>query len=142
MLCPMHVPVLLCGFICGKYYGLAVGLSAPLLRSAIFGMPLMFPSAVAMAIELMTYGFIAGLLYEIFPKKIPYIYASLICAMLCGRIVWGGVMFLIAGLGETSFSFSAFLAGAFTNAIPGIIIHIALIPVIVIALRKTKIMQI
>jgi len=140
MLCPMHIPVLICGFICGKYYGAAIGLIAPILRSAIFGMPLMSPSAIAMSIELLAYGFFAGLLYEIFPKKIPYIYASLIISMLIGRIVWGGAMLLIAGVSETSFSFSAFLAGAFTSSILGIIVHILIIPLVVIALRKTKIM--
>ena len=51
MLCPMHIPVLLCGFICGWPWGLAVGLIAPLLRSATLGMPPMFPTAICMAFE-------------------------------------------------------------------------------------------
>ena len=32
MFLPMHIPVLLCGFICGWYWGLSVGFIAPLLR--------------------------------------------------------------------------------------------------------------
>ncbi|MBO4378749.1 MAG: ECF transporter S component, partial [Clostridia bacterium] len=47
MLLPMHIPALLCGFMCGWKYGLAVGFIAPLLRSATFGMPPMIPTAVA-----------------------------------------------------------------------------------------------
>ena len=68
-LCPMHIPVLLCGFVCGWPYGLAVGLVAPLLRSALFGMPRLFPTAVAMTPELAVYGALAGLCYRLLPKK-------------------------------------------------------------------------
>ena len=67
MLCPMHIPVLLCGFICGWQYGLVVGLIVPVLRSMMFGMPPMFPTATAMAFELMTYGFLAGALLNAVP---------------------------------------------------------------------------
>ena len=69
MLCPMHIPALLCGFMCGWPWGLAVGFIAPLLRSVIFGMPAMFPSAVGMAFELAVYGMMSGLLYRLLPKK-------------------------------------------------------------------------
>ena len=37
MLCPLHIPVLLCGFICGWPWGLAVGFIAPLFRSVTLG---------------------------------------------------------------------------------------------------------
>ena len=137
-LCPMHIPVLLCGFVCGWPWGLAVGFICPLFRSLLFGMPPIFPTAFAMAFELAVYGAIAGLLYRRLPKKIGYIYVSLIVAMIAGRIVWGGVMFLLAGLGYTQFSFAAFLAGAVTNAIPGIILQIVLIPVLVKVFEKAK----
>ena len=67
MLCPMHIPVLLCGYLCGGTWGLIVGLMAPLLRSMIFGMPPMFPTAVCMAFELAIYGLSAGVLYRMLP---------------------------------------------------------------------------
>ena len=73
MLCPMHLPVLLCGFVCGAPYGLAVGLAAPVLRSLTLGMPPLFPVAFAMAFELAAYGLISGVLYRLFPKKKGYI---------------------------------------------------------------------
>lgn len=97
-LCPMHLPVLLCGFLCGWPWGLAVGFIAPLLRSVIFGMPPMIPTALAMAFELATYGALAGFLYRKFPKTIPGIYASLLIAMICGRLVWGVVRLILAGV--------------------------------------------
>ncbi len=131
MLCPMHIPVLLCGFICGWQWGLAVGFMTPLLRSLTLGMPPLFPKAVCMAFELCVYGAMCGIMYKILPKKKLYIYISLIIAMLSGRAVWGVAMYIIMGISGGTFTFSAFIAGAFTNAIPGIIIQIVLIPVIV-----------
>ena len=138
MLCPMHIPVLLCGFLCGWPWGLAVGFIAPLLRSVAFGMPPLFPTATAMAFELAAYGALSGVLYAKLPKKPLYTYVALLLSMLGGRVVWGLVMFALTGISDTTFSFTAFAAGAFTNAIPGIILHIVLIPVIVLALRKAK----
>lgn len=139
MLCPMHIPILLCGFICGGPWGLIVGFLAPLLRSVTLGMPPLFPKAFAMAFELAVYGFVSGWLYRILPKKKIYIYVSLIEAMLAGRAVWGIVQFCCMGLNSTKFGFDQFWAGAVANALPGIILQIVLIPVIVILLEKAKI---
>ena len=135
-LSPMHIPVLLCGFLVGWPWGLAVGFIAPLLRSVIFGMPVMVPGAVAMAFELAVYGLVSGILYRLLPKKKWSIYVTLIVAMLAGRVIWGIARLIIAGLSGNSFTWALFLAGAFTNAIPGIILHIVLIPVIVMVLER------
>ena len=136
-LSPMHIPVLLCGFLVGWPWGLAVGFIAPLLRSVIFGMPVMVPGAVAMAFELAVYGLVSGILYRLLPKKKWSIYVTLVVAMLAGRAVWGIARLIIAGLSGNSFTWALFLAGAFTNAVPGIILHIILIPVIVMVLERT-----
>ena len=128
-LCPMHIPVILCGFICGWKYGLIVGVVSPLLRSLTLGIPPLFPTALAMSIELATYGFVSGLLHKLLPKNKLSIYISLIIAMIVGRLIWGSVMFIF--LGNTEFGLSAFWAGAVGNAIPGIIIQIVLIPWII-----------
>ena len=135
-LSPMHIPVLLCGFLVGWPWGMAVGFIAPLLRSVIFGMPAMFPGAVAMAFELAVYGLVSGILYRLLPKKKWSIYVTLVVAMLAGRVVWGIVRLILAGLSGGSFTWALFLAGGFTNAIPGIILHIVLIPVIVMVLER------
>ena len=139
-LSPMHIPVFICGFLCGWPWALVVGAIAPLLRSLLFHMPAMYPQAVGMAFELATYGLVSGLLYKLLPKKTPYIYVTLIAAMLCGRVVWGLARYVMAGLSGSSFPWSAFVAGAFTNAIPGIILHIVLVPVLVIALKRAKLL--
>lgn len=136
MLCPMHIPVLLCGFFCGAPWGLVVGLLAPLLRSVILGMPQMFPMAIAMAIELATYGFVAGWLYGKLPKRKRFVYIALLCAMVIGRLVWGVVMFACMGFDATKFGLSAFLTGAVMNAILGIVLQITIVPVLVIGFQN------
>ena len=139
MLSPMHIPVLICGFVCGRPYGMGIGFIAPLLRSLTLGMPPM-AAALAMAPELAVYGLMTGLLYRYLPKKIPYLYVALVGSMLAGRIVWELVQYMLAGIRHTSFTFEAFLAGAFVEAVPGIICHIVLVPVVVLALKKAKLM--
>lgn len=139
MLSPMHIPVLLCGFLCGWPYGLVVGAISPLLRSLLFGMPPLYPVATAMAFELAAYGAFSGICYKLLPKKIPYVYVSLVIAMLGGRIVWGiAQTIMLSGTGNP-FTFAAFMSGAFINAVPAIILHIVLIPILVIALKKAGI---
>ena len=131
MLCPLHIPILLCGFICGPIWGLGAGAAAPLIRSLTLGMPPLFPTAICMAFELAAYGAVAGLMHKLLPRKKPFIYLSLIIAMTVGRIVWGIAMFSLIGMKGGAFTLPMFIAGAFTNALPGIIVQIVLIPVIV-----------
>lgn len=138
MLCPMHIPALLCGFVCGWPYGMAVGAIAPLLRSVLFGMPSLYPTAMAMTFELAAYGAAAGLLYRCFPKKIWGLYASLIGAMMVGRAVWGIAEYCLLRLIGEGFTMAAFISGALVSAIPGIILHLILIPAIVLALEKAN----
>ncbi|MBO5432845.1 MAG: ECF transporter S component [Clostridia bacterium] len=138
MLLPMHLPVILCGFICGWKYGLVVGAITPVLRSAVFGMPPMYPTAIAMAFELAAYGFLVGFLFRNARWQcLKSLYRCLIISMLGGRVVWGIVMTVILGLGENGFTLTAFLTGAFLNAIPGIIVQLILVPAIMLALNKT-----
>lgn len=136
MLLPMHIPVLLCGFICGAPYGCIVGLIVPLLRSATMGMPPMFPTGIAMAFELAIYGFVTGFMYKRMRHGIVAIYVSLLSAMMIGRVAWGVVRLVLAGVSGSTFTAAAFLAGAFTTAIPGIILQLILIPIIIAALER------
>ena len=137
MLLPMHLPVMLCGLICGWQYGLAVGLILPLLRSISFGMPVLYPTAISMAFELATYGLVIGLMYgKSRWKCLRSLYISLLSAMVCGRLVWGGVQCVL--LGVKGFTFHMFLAGALLNAIPGIVLQLILIPAIMLLLHRKE----
>ncbi|MBQ8002869.1 MAG: ECF transporter S component [Clostridia bacterium] len=139
MLLPMHIPVMLCGLICGWQYGIVVGFITPLLRSAMFTMPVMFPGAIAMAFELATYAGVVGYLYSHARWQcVKMLYRCMIVAMLVGRIVWGIAMAILLSRTLTGFSVYAFISGAFINAIPGIILQLIVIPAVMVALNKTK----
>ena len=141
MLLPMHIPVMISGLVCGWHYGAAVGFITPLLRSFIFGKPFLFPNAVAMAFELAAYGLVIGLVFALMKKKgIVSLYVSLISSMLAGRAVWGAVMWLIL-VGGKGFTLAAFISGAFTTAIPGIILQLVLIPTIMIVLKRARLVE-
>lgn len=138
MLLPMHIPVFLCGLICGWQYGAAVGFIVPLLRSVLFGMPPLFPTALSMAFELMTYGLVAGLLYSRSRWQcIRALYRCLLSAMVAGRVVWGVVQAILLGMTGSAMTLQIFVAGAFLNAIPGIIVQLILIPAVMVALNRT-----
>ncbi len=138
MISPMHIPVLICGFVCGWQYGAIVGFTAPLLRYMIFHMPPVYPIGVAMAFELAAYGILCGVLYKVLPKKNSYIYLSLILSMLGGRLVWGAARYIMAGLSGSEFGMSLFISGAFVEAVPAIICHIIIVPLVVMAFKRSK----
>ncbi len=138
MLLPMHLPVLLCGLICGWQYGGAVGLVLPLLRYVMFGMPPIFPTGIAMTFELAAYGAIAGFLYNRSKWQCVFVlYRSLLIAMAGGRIIWGLVRVLLTGVAGEAFTWQMFMTGAFLNAIPGIVLQLVFIPVLMVALDRT-----
>jgi len=137
MLCPMHIPAFLCGFLCGWPWGMAVGFIAPLMRSVLFGMPAMFPEGVAMAFELAAYGAVTGVVYRLLRQRIWAIFVALPVAMVAGRIVWGAARLILAGLSNSLFSWEMFLSGAVLRAIPGMILHLFLVPGLVLAMDLT-----
>lgn len=139
MLCPMHIPVLLAGFLCGPWWAMGVGFIAPALRYLLFAMPPLLPVGIPMMFELLAYGLVVGLLYRALPKKPGYVYVSLIGGMIVGRVIWGVAAVIVYGAMSKPFTWAAFFAGAVANAIPGIILHVILIPVLVFALQKAKI---
>ena len=142
MLLPMHIPVLLCGLICGWQYGLTVGVILPLLRYMLFGMPIPFPTGIAMAFELATYGAVIGFMYS--QSRWQCVVAldrSMIIAMVAGRVVWGFAQILLLGISGNSFTWQMFIAGALLNAIPGIILQLILIPAVMVALNRTGLVR-
>lgn len=141
ILSPMHIPVFLCGLICGWPFGLLCGLAGPFLSSILTGMP---PMAYlpAMLVELAVYGGIAGIMMQVVHTKKIYadLYISLIAAMLGGRVIAGIARALIFAAGQ--YSLTAWTTGYFVTAFPGIILHLALIPTIVFALEKARLIPV
>ena len=142
MMLPMHIPVLLCGVICGCKYGAVLGFILPLIRYMVFGMPVLFPTGMAMAFEMLTYGLVIGLVYSLSRWKcIVSLYRALIAAMISGRLVWAVAQMVLLGVSGGAFTMKMFLAGAFFNAVPGIIIQLVLIPAVMVALGRTGMVQ-
>lgn len=142
MMLPMHIPVLLCGVICGWQYGAALGFILPLIRYMVFGMPVLFPTGIAMAFEMLTYGLVIGLVYSLSRWKcIVSLYRALVSAMIAGRVVWAVAQMILLGVSGGAFTMKMFLAGAFFNAVPGIIIQLVLIPAVMVALGRTGMVQ-
>lgn len=143
---PLHIPVLLCGFICGKKYGFIVGVFTPILKVMIYGVPMLFV-AIPMCFELATYGFLTGLLSEKLGYSVKNTYISLLSAMLAGRIVYGICTYFIttfALLGSSggTYTLAIFLAsGAMFGGIVGMIAHIVIVPSIIFAVTKVKILN-
>ena len=138
---PMHIPVLLCGFICGWPYGLVCGALTPLLSSILTGMP---PLAFlpSMLFELAAYGFVSGILYAHIrtPQRAVNLYVTLVLAMLAGRIVSGVLNALFFSVGD--YSMQAWLTASFVTALPGIVIQLIAVPVLVAVLQKAKLAEI
>ena len=128
---PMHIPVLLCGLLCGPRLGLLCGLLGPILSGVLTPMPVLYPTGVAMAFELGTYGLISGWL-----AKKYNIYVALVCALLCGRAVSGLANTVLLGMLGNGYSLKAFLTAAFVTGLPGIAVQLVALPPLVLLVKK------
>ncbi|MCL2013761.1 MAG: ECF transporter S component [Oscillospiraceae bacterium] len=152
---PMHIPVLLCGLICGWQYGMFCGPATVGLSMLFTNMPPVY-FAIPMFFELAVYGLIAGLVIKIIngihkePKgviqKLDCVLA-LVAAMLCGRIVLGAAIVVVDMIGVAHpfggvpYTFAAFITGTFVTALPGLAIQLVLIPTIMLALQKAGLLS-
>jgi uncharacterized membrane protein len=141
-LLPMHIPVLLCSLICGWKYGSIIGFILPILRSFLFSVPVMYPTAIAVAFEMTVYGIVTGLLYERAKRKtLPTLYLCLIISMLAGRIVRCIAEILLLELYGNSFVWQAFMSGTIINSIPGIILQLIVVPAVMLALKQAHLLD-
>ena len=137
---PMHIPVLLCGLICGWPYGLVCGLMGPFLSSIITSMP---PVAYlpSMMVECGTYGLVAGLMMKLIRTNHPVadLYISMVAAMVLGRVVSGLAKSWIFSPGIAPF---AWVTTSLISGIPGICIQLVIMPIIVFALTRAKLIPV
>lgn len=133
---PMHIPVIIGGFFLSIPYALLVGVLTPVLSSLLTGMPPAFPTLPFMIFELATYGIMVSLLYRKYKMNV---YISLVASMVCGRIMAGAVVWVLATFFAAKLpSPIIFISGAVTTGIPGIIIQLIFIPVLVMAMNKSR----
>jgi len=137
-LSPMHIPVLLCGLVCGGGYGLVCGIAGPILSYLLSGMPAP-PYLFTMIPELAVYGLASGLLMKLVRTRftIADLYISLLSAMVLGRIV-GGVVKVLFYTGGQAYGLSMWVSAYFISTLPGIICHIILLPLLYLTLSKAK----
>ncbi len=143
MFLPMHIPVLLCGMICGPFFGGISAVITVLLSSAITGMPPLYPTGLLMIFELIGYAVVSGFLIKAIKIKplLLKLYIVLISAMIIGRGVYGLAAFIVLGIIGNGYAFTTFITAAFVTSFPGIIIQLALVPALVILLNKVRLIE-
>ena len=139
VLSPMHIPVLLCGLVCGGGYGLICGILGPVLSSLISGMPPVM-MLVRMIPELCIYGLAGGLAMRFIRtgRAALDVYIALAIAMIAGRIVGGIASAIFYTVTSGVYSLALWVTGYFVEALPGIAAHLILVPVLVFTLAKAK----
>ncbi len=139
MLLPMHIPVFLCALMCGCKYGAVVGFILPLLRSFVFGVPNLYPEAIAIAFEMCIYAFVSGVMYEKSKWQcIRALYRALGVSMILGRVVRTVAQLSLLGIAGTPFTFGGYFTAVIVRGIPGIILQLILIPAVMVLCHKTK----
>lgn len=134
---PMHLPVLLCGLVCGWPYGAVCGVAGPLLSSALTSMP---PAAglVGMVPELCAYGLFSGLLLKLIRtgKTFADLYLALVPAMLLGRVA-GGVAKAVTFLAQAKgYSIAAWVSSYLVGTLPAIVMQLIVLPALVVLLMR------
>lgn len=135
---PMHIPVLLCGLICGWPYGLFCGLAGPVISSLLSGMPSTM-QLLYMVPEMCVYGLVCGLLLKWVHTKNLYadLYAAMIPAMVLGRVVGGAVRALVYLTTARSYSIALWASAYFVETLPGVALQLILLPLLIAVLTKS-----
>lgn len=138
-LSPLHIPVLLCGLLCGWPYGLVCGAVGPVLSSLLSGMP---PAVVLIPMipELCTYGVVCALLFRRVRtgRLFADLYLSMLPAMLLGRVVGGAAQALYYLSAAKSYSIALWASSYLVGTLPGAILHLILIPGLVLVLTRAR----
>ncbi len=136
VLLPMHIPVFICGLLCGPLFGASCGMLLPVLNSILTGMPALYPNMPMMVCELLVYGLVSGLLFCKTPlgKTKIGVYVSLLGAMICGRVTYG-IALQVFLLFDSDLR-AASVWTSLVTGLPGIIIQLLLVPGVVFAVWK------
>ena len=139
ILSPMHIPVLLCGLVCGGGYGLICGLIGPVVSHLLSGMP-PFMMLMRMMPELAVYGLVAGLAMRCIRtgRASADVYISLVIAMVVGRIAGGIATAIVYTVTSGVYSIALWATSYFVESVPAVAVHLILVPVLVFTLQKAR----
>lgn len=136
---PMHLPVLIAGLLLDPLYALLVGVLTPVLSSILTSMPPIMPMLPIMVFELGTYGLVGALIKN---KAKQSDIVSLICAMISGRIIAGIIVYFMISLFSVKLPAPhLFISSGVITGLPGIVIQIILIPILMAALRRARVIE-
>jgi hypothetical protein len=139
ILSPMHIPVLLCGLICGGWSGLICGIIGPAISSLLSGMPPLM-MLLRMIPELCAYGFVCGFMMKIHTgKTVSDVYLSLTIGMIAGRLMGGIASAVFYTITTGVYSVALWFTSYFAESIPGIIAHLILIPILYLTMEKARV---
>jgi riboflavin transporter FmnP len=131
---PMHIPVLLAGFIVGPVSGVIVGLLSPLTSFLFTSMPPAY-AVPLMSIELPLYGLAAGLAYQ---RLRLNVYIALVVALIVGRLGFALGLLILGQVLQLPYGITEFFSASVVTGLPGIIVQIVLLPPIVAALMRRR----
>lgn len=133
---PMHIPVLLSGFLLGPVYASVIGALAPIISHLLTNMPAS-ARLPFMIVELLFYGLASGLFYHVFKLKDKKFGAviSLVLAMLVGRLAYALSLVVAAEFFGVEGGFMAAVTATVTG-VYGIVLQFITIPPIVFACKK------
>lgn len=138
-LSPMHIPVLLCGIVCGGASGFICGIIGPVVSSLLSGMPPLL-YLVRMIPELCVYGLVGGMVMKRVHtgRMAADVYISLGSAMIAGRIAGGIATAIFYSVTSGVYSLALWISSYIIESIPGIVVHLILVPVLVFTLQKAR----
>ena len=136
-LSPMHLPVLLCGLVCGWPYGLICGALGPVFSLLLSGMP-PAPMLVSMVPELCVYGLVAGLGMGLIRtgRTLLDLYLSLLPALVLGRIAGGAAQALFYLSTARSYTVALWVGSYVVGTLPAIVLQLVVLPALVWGLMR------
>ena len=136
-----QIPVLLTGLLCGAAYGAVVGVIAPFLSFVMTGVPAVYPDAVAVALEYALFAAVASPIFRSFARRIGSLYASLVSAMVAGRLGYLGAFYVMLELKKEPYSLAPLVTQEFVTCLPGLVLQLIAVPLIVMAAEQAGLLD-
>lgn len=120
------LPVVLCGTLCGDFFGLLSGLVVPSASLLLLPETVFMPDTFGQMILLAASGFFAGWVF----RKLRYSIPAAMIGILAGRIAYGLFMLLFCFFSGTVYTSEAFLSEAVIEVWPGLLVCLSVTPIL------------